>query len=326
MKQFKKTLMAGVVAGVLMASVPGMAGGNTGAYISIGASAASMVLTLLLPPPWTVIGVNIDAAQLIAEYFVYDAMKETTFIWDPEPAEEYQQAAQDNGGSGGSGSGGVDYSSVVQTLSFQTASLQNVGIEAVDVGTELTEIASADTRSKILEKLGWLQEKGSKSSSTTAITTSGSSTTSSSGANTGAGSCTASYSVCLRNMTAEEEAAVSSLQKVNEQNFGTAGIAHAELGLKSVQQAIANDGGSSLKKSNTGSSSENATFASSTTTSVQDLSKLIGTGKNTVAAMKIVALMNLELAQRLNQGNMMQGSSLTIEAARAFPNTSGITD
>ena len=45
-----------------------------------------------------------------------------------------------------------------------------------------------------------------------------------------------------------------------------------------------------------------------------------------MAAQKIVALMNLELAQRLNQGNALQGSTLVIEAARALPNTSVMTD
>ena len=129
-------------------------------------------------------------------------------------------------------------------------------------------------------------------------------------------------------MSVQEEDAVRTTQKVNEQNFGTAGIAHAELGLKSVQQAIANDGDSAVGNAGTkvGSDQANASLATSQTTSVQDLSKLIGTGANTAAAQKIVALMNLELAQRLNQGNMMQGAALTIEAARAFPKTSGITD
>ena len=316
MKQFKKTLMAGGLAVALTASVSASAGGNTGAYIGIAANAASIALTLIFPPPWVVIGVNIDAAQIVAEYMVYKAMKETEFVWDPEPAEEYQQAAQSNGsGGGGGGASMPTYSSMIQKLPFIAASLQNVGIEAVDVGPELAEIASQDARSKVLENLGWLQEKGSATTSSEEAE-----------ANPGAGSCTASYSVCLRDMTAEEENAVSSLQRVNEQNYGTAGITHAELGLKSVQQAIANDGGSSVGKAGTASSSENVTLAAGKKTSVQDLSKLIGTGANTVAAMKIVSLMNLELAQRLNQGNMMQGSALTIEAARAFQNTSGITD
>ena len=51
-----------------------------------------------------------------------------------------------------------------------------------------------------------------------------------------------------------------------------------------------------------------------------------GTATDVVSAMKIVTMMNMELAQRLNQGNMLQGATLTIEAARALSDTAGITD
>ena len=319
MKQFKKTLMAGAMASVLVIAKPLLAGSSwTGVGLSSLGTMVGLVFTFytggtLIVMPGTL---NIDPVQLAAEGLVLNQMYNVKDKWEPEPQKEYEQAAQSNGaGGGGGGASMPTYSSMIQKLPFIAASLQNVGIEAVDVGPELVEIASADARSKVLENLGWLQEKGS-------ATTSSEETE----ANPGAGSCAASYSVCLRDMTAEEENAVSSLQRVNGQNYGTAGITHAELGLKSVQQAIANDGGSSVGKAGTASSSENVSLIAGKTTSIQDLSKLIGTGANTVAAMKIVSLMNLELAQRLNQGNMLQGSALTIEAARAFPNTAGITD
>ena len=320
MKHFRKTLMAGVMASVLMTSAPGTAGSWLGAgFSALGMLYGAAMAYLNGGEVVNMLFGNIDPSQLAAEGLVLYQMYNIKDTWDPEPADEYQQAAQSNGAGCGGGASMPTYSSMIQKLPFMAASLQNVGIEAIDVGIGLAEIVSEETRSKILENLAWLQEKGSK-------TTTSSSDTTETEENPGAGSCSASYSVCLRDMTSEEENAVSSLQKVNEQNYGTAGIAHAELGLKSVQQAIVNDGGSSVGRAGATASSENVTLAAGTTTSVQDLSKLIGTGANTVASMKIVALMNLELAQRLNQGNMMQGSSLTIEAARAFPNTSGITD
>ncbi|MGN0919163.1 MAG: hypothetical protein ACI4OR_00145 [Alphaproteobacteria bacterium] len=318
MKKFKKTLMAGAMASVLMTTTPGMAAGS---WIGLGTSLVGLVYGGLMTF-WNggiivwMLATNLDPAQLVAEGMVLSQMYHIKDKWDPEPAEEYEQAAQSNGGSSGSASGGVSYNSAIQKLPFQAASLQNVGIEAVEVGADLSEITSEDARKKILENLAWLQEKGSGNTSSATENKKG----------TGAGSCGASYSVCVREMTIKEESAVSTSQRVNEQNYGTAGITHAELGLKSVQQAIANDGDSSVEKEGTGAASENVTLAAGEVTSVQNLSELIGTGANTVASMKIVALMNLELAQRLNQGNMMQGSALTIEAARAFPNISNLTD
>ncbi len=317
MRQFKKTLMIGVVTSMLMTSTSGMAGGS---WLSAGLSSVGLIYSGLMTfmnggiTVWME-ATNVDAAQLTAETALVFQMTNVKDKWEPEPAKEYEKAAQSNGaGSGGNGPKPT-YSSNLQIFPFKVASLQNVGIESVDVGSELSDISSTETRSEILEKLAWLQEKGSTTDSSEKK-----------GKKSGAGSCSASYSVCLRDMNTEEEMAVSSLQEVNKQNYGTAGIAHAELGLKSVQQAIANDGDSSIGKGGVSSSSENVTLPPGTKKDVQDLSELIGTGANTVAAMKIVVLMNLELAQRLNQGNMMQGSALTIEASRAFSDTSAITD
>lgn len=326
MKQLKKGLQAIVMAAMLMTSVSGMAADKAG-LANVGISAVSSLIgawmtfcrggvIVNMAPAWSGgwAGLpNVDAAQLVAEYMVLKEMKDVKDNWEPEPEKEYEQAAQNNGGGGGTPPENIT-DVTLQTLPFQVASLQNVGIEAIGVGPDLSEIATEETRNLILSDLGWLQPKGAGG-------------TTDSDSETGAGSCGASYSVCLRDMTSEDEVAVSSLQKVNGQNYGTAGIAHAELGLKSVQQAIANDGGSGMDAGGTGVSSGQAQSAvAAGTMSVQNLSGLIGTGMNTAAAMKIVALMNLELAQRLNQGNMMQGSALTIEGARAFPNTKALTE
>lgn len=317
MNKLKSILMAGVMAGMLMAPVAGIAGGNAGAYVGIGASAAGLALSVIFPPPLMVLGVNIDAAQTAAEYMVYQAMQETTFEWDPEPAEEYQKAAENNGGSpsaGGGGSGGVSLDSMSQKLAFVVASLTNVGIEAIGVGPNLGEIANDETRTKIFTELSFVQPKASAKKATQKENEI-----------PGAGDCSASYSVCLKEMTSAQEEEVITRQKQNEQNFGTAGVAHAELGLMSVQQAMANDGDGAVGKAGAQSSAK-TDFTANKVNSVQDLASAVGTGKNTVAAMKIVSLMNLELAQRLNQGNMMQGSILTIEASRALTQTVGITD
>jgi len=320
MNKFKESLMAGAMAVTLLSPTPGAA---TAGWLGVGASVAGLIYSGLMTfmnggQLVIMVGTNIDAAQLVAEGLVLYQMYHIKDVWEPEPQEEYQQAAQSNGGGGGGGSnGGSNYKSMTETLTFQAAALKNVGIQAIGVGPTLSEIVNTATQVSILRDLEWLQLKSAAADSAKKAED---------GETPGAGSCAANYSVCLADMSADEKDEVAGRQIQNKQNYGVAGIAHAELGLKSVQQAIANDGGSSIGKSGTASSAEDVTFVQGKTTKVQDLSKMIGTGKNTVAAMKIVAMMNLELAQRLNQGNMLQGSVLTIEAARAMPDRLELTD
>ena len=314
MNSLKQKLMAGVTAGMMLLSSPVLAEGSTGNWTSVALSSLGTVvsaITTFFMKGTTVVmlAVNVDAPQLVMEYLVYDQVVDIKDKWDPEPADTYQKAAESNGGGGSSGGGGgTDGPSVTlastQKLPFVTASLINVGIEAIGVGRGLSEIDSDETRTKILGELAYFQEKKSAKSS------------SGDEEETGAGSCSAPYTICLKELTDTEENKIAKTQQINIQNFATAGIAHAELGLKAVQQAIVNGG----------SGSQGADLVQGKTTSVQDLSGLIGSGVNTVAAQKIVALMNLELAQRLNQGNALQGSILVIEAARALPKTSEMTD
>ena len=319
MKKFKSVLMAGLASGMLLTAGTGMAAGEAAKYIGIGANALAGGLGFF-GSAFTVLGVNIDILQTATEYMVLEAMKETTFVWEPEPEKEYQKAADNNGGSDGSGNsnGGLVPDLTPQQLPFVVASLKNVGIEAIDVGPALGDIATDETRTKILGELEFLQPK----------TAAGSTANTTNNDTPGAGDCTASYSVCLKDMTDAEQEEIVARQKQNEQNFGTAGITHAELGLKAVQQAMVNDGAGAVGQESVKAASEDAEAAVSagTTVTVQNLAGFIGQGKNTVAAMKIVSLMNIELAQRLNQGNMMQGSVLAIEAARALTETAGITD
>ena len=169
----------------------------------------------------------------------------------------------------------------------------------------------------------------------------GSSGTTEETASQDAGSCSAPYSVCLLDgWDDQKKVELLARQNNNEQWFSTAGIAHAELGLKSIQLAMANDGngegessalspnGLDVSVDSTKASVEqvNAMLAAGQAVQTGDLTGLIGTGMNTAWAEKIVALMNLELGQRLNQGNMLQGSALTIEASRALKKTGEIIE
>ena len=252
--------------------------------------------------------INTDPLQIIAEAGVLYTMKHITDKWQPEPATDYQQAAADNGRY--EQMEFIPENGLENPMNFQVAALQNVGIEALNIGPDLSSILSA--RNQILSELEYFQPKPSNSGNSTSAE---------------AGTCSATYSICKKALTTTQKKTISANQVKNEQWYGTAGIAHAELGLKAVQQAIVDDGGS-LTKEDTSPTQNGAITAFGTTTgknmAVQDLSGLIGTGRNTYNAMKIVAMMNLELAQRLNEGNMLQGSTLVIEAARAFPRTSDI--
>ena len=318
MIKLKRKLLASVTLGTLLTSTKVLAGGMS-SWGGIAISGATMVLGILLslymgPRVVWQPTINADPAQLVAEFLVYNQLKDTKDNWEPEPQDTYQKAAENNGGCNGSGGGSSSATkSLSSPLKFEIASLVNIGIEAVGVGAGLGEIATDSTRSEILTKLAFCQEK-----SVATVDPSEESTS------TTAGSCSAPYSICIEPLTSEKEEEIIATQNENLQNYGTAGIAHAELGLKSVQQAIVDDVGAEA----TSASQEGleATLETTKVTQVQNLKGLIGKGGNTVAEMKIVALMNLELAQRLNQGNMLQGSALTIEAARAFPDTVGLTD
>ena len=310
-KQIRNTLLAGVMAVSLVSvSAPGRAGSDyswVGTAVGSAGTLYSTVKTIMNGNAvWMIIS-NIDPAQVALEYMVLRELKKLNVEWDPEPKDSYEKSAQDNGGSCGGGSSGGDTDTSPDTsnvtkagsLSFQVAVLKNVGIEAIGIGADLSSLVSDSTRSAILSGLAFLKKTDGSSSDDENDTG-------------GAGSCKASYSVCLNATTATEQEEVRKTQVKNEQYFGTAGVARAELGLKTVQQAIVENGGTAP--------------ASSSKSTVQNLTGLVGKGSNTAAAQKIVALMNLELAQRLNVGNMLQGSTLTVEAAYAFTKLSTLTD
>ncbi len=311
MCKLKQKLMAGIVAGAITcASTTGVAGDWTGPAITAAGSLVGVFSSLLAPMLVVMPGtLNVDAVQIAEEVGLLLMMRNAKDEWKPKPQKEYQQAAGANGGGSGDGGGDINGSdSLTKTLGFQVAALYNVGIEAIDVGPELSEVISSDTRGKILSELEPFQ----------VATGTASSTGDEDNDLSGAGSCTAPYTICEKELTSDEKTVMNTRQEQNQQWFATAGIAHAELGMKSVYQAMVNDGGV-LAGSGASQEEIKAAMASGMANiKVQDLSNLIGIAVNTVMAQKIVALMNLELAQRLNQGNMLQGSVLTIEAANAL--------
>ena len=327
MCKLKQKLMAGITAGaVVLGTVSSAFAGNwmEPAMASVGSLIGILLAVMLTPTTILIPGLpmNIDPVQIAEEAGLLVMMMNAKDQWQPKPQKEYKEAAQSNGGGGGGGGGDIDNNttSLVATLSFQVASLHNVGIEAIDVGPALSDVISAETRNDILTKLGTFQPStGTSSSSNTNNNTTGNQNP------PGAGSCAAPYTICEREVTDTEKAEIAVRQEQNQQWFATAGIAHAELGMKSVYQAIVNDGGAIDATGASASQEEvKVAMANAKNVKVQDLTGLIGIAVNTVMAQKIVALMNLELAQRLNQGNMLQGSTLTIEAAKALRKTGGL--
>lgn len=287
MKRLQKTLLAGLMATTLWSSCVQAKSSSNSGWTSAAVSAASMVAGIVISAfksGETVMMIisNIDPAQVALEYMVLKEMKKLNVEWDPEPKDSYEQAAKSNSGAQNGEDdnppGDFESATAAGAFPFQVSVLQNVGIESVGVGSDLSSLVADTARMAVLEGLAY--SKPSDGS------------TSESSKSSGAGSCGAGYSICFNDLTQSYLAEVSTKQTQNEQYFGTAGVARSELALKAVQQGIVDDNGG--------------------------VAGLVGTGKNTTAAMKIVALMNLELAQRLNLGNMLQGSTLTVEAARAF--------
>ena len=300
--KLKKKLLSCAAVALMLKATPVMAGtGWTGTILG----AVGLLYTTLMTF-WNggnvvyMKAINTDPLQLVAEYQVLNTMKHITDVWQPEPADTYENAAVNNGAYDQMEF--VPENGLELPLNFQVAALQNVGIEAINVAPDLSSIVGA--RSLILGGLEYFQEATSTEKNTS--------------------SC--GYSICLNSkLTTAQRGVILQTQIKNQQWYATAGIAHAELGLKVVRQAIVNDGGAMSQTADTSPSRAAVTSAFSTTTgktaNVQDLSGLPGTGKNTYNAMKIVSMMNLELAQRLNQGIMLQGSGLVIEASRALTQT-----
>ena len=247
-------------------------------------SAAGGAMSWIMTSFFWQLGVNIDAAQLALEYLIYDAMKKVTDDWQPEPKATYEMIADEN----------EDYtpvpmeeftaptSDVAEKWDFEVQSLKNVGIEAVGL-TNVAEIAGG--RDSVLSNLSRLKKDGSLD----------------------------------MDIDQETDAGIKEKQNQNYQWMSTAGIARAELGLEVANQAAVDAGGEAASitadTSGDGNITMNAAAAEDTNTTLRGWPNQI---TSTGMGMRVQILMNLELAQRVNLANTLQGNTLSIEAARAL--------
>ena len=113
-------------------------------------------------------------------------------------------------------------------------------------------------------------------------------------------------------------AEITQAQTDNYHLLSTAGIARAELGLKSTYAA------SALARDNQTESPTNQNEAEKkaeeTFLKQQNLTEMPAGITSIAYGMRVQSLMNLELAQRINMANTLQGNILSIEAARALTN------
>ena len=282
---FKNGIASALVVGTLLLPMEGMADSKTvSGWGQIIGGAAGGALGWICTDFFLMAAVNVDAAQLALEYLVYDAMKNVTDKWEPEPKESYTQSASSN-----ECNSSVKTTSVTEkgSLDFEVQALTNVGIEAVEV-TRVYDIAGS--RDKVVENLTRLTYD-------------------------------ADELVLNFDLNHEENDMIDVAQAKNYQWLSTAGIARAELGLKTVSQAAVDAGGDAAEITDDASSSKDVELAAEGATKVDtSLTGLPKTITSTGMGMRVQSLMNLELAQRVNLANALQGNSLVIEAARALRN------
>lgn len=300
MSKLKTTLLLGVVSASLMMSPSfGYAANDFAGWAGVVGPAAGMVIGLLLTGiPNVMAAVNVDPAQLALEYLVYDAQQEITYEWDPEPKESYEKAAQANEDKSQykTGSDSPEH----EDLNFEVQVLTPTGIEAVGLEGTTGALASPAGRQAVMNGLTALQadDKGG---------------------------------IFIKSDARIEEIELLNLtQQQNEQWLSTAGIARSELGLLAAQQAAVDDGMSesdiispTTNGRNDMGGTSNKEAASSEEKSwiyhdkeIKTLAGLAGSGTSTGSAMRIQALMNLELAQRINLADTLQGGALSLSAAR----------
>ena len=281
----KNTVASLLIAGTLVVSSPVKAGNAISGWGQIISSAAGGALSWLVAEYFTMSAANVDPIQLAAEGLVYAAMLDVTDKWEPEPQESYEKAAQNN--DDGSQ---TDLSSVTESgaLSFEVQSLTNVGLEVVN----LKDVASiAQGRPTVVRAITKMLEDASD----------------------------LDY-----DLNDAQLGKITENQDKNYQWLSTAGLTRAELGLKTAYQASVDAGGEVQSSSGQdgADNSENQVEmgASESYVKSQNLTSLPGSVTSTAGAMRVQTLMNLELAQRVNLSNALQGNILSIEAARALRN------
>lgn len=289
----KNAVASALVMGMLVAPFQTMAKADpqkTAAWTNIMGSAVSGLMGYLCTDFFVMAGVNIDAPQLALEYMVYRAMQEVTYKWKPKPQQYYQMAAKSN-----EDNAGVDTSSVQDlpgdegARTFEAQALESVGIEVLG----MNDVSSlANGRQDVVKNLTRLTYDGDQL-------------------------------VLNNNLTQRENEAISKMQAENYQKMATAGVARAELALETAYQASLDAQGDSadLELTQDTSGDDNIKMAAAGADRPNPtLSALPGEITSTGMGMRVQSLMNLELAQRINLANTIQGNILSIEAARALKN------
>ncbi len=291
----KNAVASALVVGMLVAPFQTMAKADpqkTAAWTNIMGSAVSGLMGYLCTDFFMMAGVNIDAPQLALEYMVYKAMQDVTYEWKPKPQQSYQMAAKSNEDNAGVDTSSVQVSDNAEegARTFEAQALESVGIEVLG----MNDVSSlANGRQDVVKNLTRLTYDGDQL-------------------------------VLNNNLTQRENEAISKMQAENYQKMATAGVARAELALETAYQASldANGGDASGDLTADTSGSENIQMAAAGADRPDPtLSALPGEITSTGMGMRVQSLMNLELAQRINLANAIQGNILSIEAARALRKT-----
>ncbi len=281
--KFTKSLMAGVVASSLMMTpVAGQAGDWMGVVLPIGSLAVTLATAGTVA---TMTGINTDAAQIAAEALVYAAMCTVTDTWSPEPKDHYEKAAQENDNKK---CPGTESFTDVSDVPFFVNSLVAKGLEIVPLPPEPSVLPQTSSRQAAMQVITFLQGSDPNLEFN-------------------------------KDFTSTQERAIVGNQQANEQWISTEGIARAELALMTAQQGAVDDGiglADTATSLNTEGKADIQTKAVEGSNIQLTLSDMAGSGTSTAEAMRIQSVMNLELAQRMNLTNMLQGNILSLESAR----------
>jgi hypothetical protein len=287
--QLKNTLASALMVSTLLVATPGRSDTMGGAMQIVGSTVGMLMSLFLTPNLIQQAGVNVDAAQAAAELAVWAAMKDVTYKWPPME-EEYVKAGKSN-----EDNKKIESPTSKKTaLPFEVQTLNAVGLEALGI-QGLNALLNA--RGVVITDLSKMQLTANsvelKSSETT-------------------------------DRVLEK---IAQTQNDNYRYLSTAGIARAELGLKTTYNAAANA---------QGAGTPDITETSPDANDVQSVAEQVQTKEYTEQqkrlidlpasvtsigyAMRVQTLMNLELAQRINLSNALQSSILSIEAARELKN------
>ena len=281
--KFKNTVASVLMAGSLFATIPVRADTLGGAMQIIGSTIGRLMFLMQKPPYMIHAGVNFDPIQLAAEWAVLNAMKRVTYEWPPMQ-DEYTKAGQNNEDDKEIS----NPTSKEEALPFEISSLTAVGLEALDLkGFE----PLVNGRPIVIEDMSKMQ------------------VTSAGGAQ-------------LKSAETSDKVLAEIVQK-QDQNYrllSSAGVARAELALKSTYQASASARGGQASTEPQAPDNEVQQEAEEQFSEQQDLVKLPAGITSIAYAMRVQTLMNLELAQRINLSNALQGNILSIEAARELKN------